>query len=147
MMNSEECKCSNKYTLCPVHGYEIKPIEYGKTTNGSYLHNCFFESRAGDPEKRVLSVESGKEKVALNGYAIIPLEEYYKLLPKDSPLHQGSDGYLSRIAAADIALHGDQACKEAKEKLHCAYPPEVYRNTTHDEIEWGNYQVLRFRGD
>ena len=48
-----------------------------KTADGSYIHNNLIIARKGDGKLFTLSGET--VSCRLNGYAIIPVEKYYKL--------------------------------------------------------------------
>lgn len=57
---------------------------YGKHENGSYMHNCYLIPREKDRHRRlVINSDNNGVTVRLNGYAIIPLEEYAKLTDFD----------------------------------------------------------------
>lgn len=75
-------------------------MEYKKAKDGSYFHNNIVVGRKGDPsEMRFYSKPGGESVVAfLNGYAIIPIEEYCRL--------KGSEYDGSMIAECDGQIHG-----------------------------------------
>jgi len=73
---------------------------YKKLKNGSYLHNCYIAKREDDPQELIVHEDGRQVFVSLNGYAIIPLEEYEKLTSKDSMETK------IRIKNADKQLHG-----------------------------------------
>lgn len=52
---------------------------YTKSIDGSYLHNCYVGRRGDDPSKHIFYSSDKTTTVCLNGYAIIPLEEYHAL--------------------------------------------------------------------
>jgi len=82
--------------------------KYEKLEDGSYLHNCFLVRRNNDPSN-ILFYQDGDNGVTarLNGYAIIPLEEYFEL--KDE-LGENANNYpdemLKNVEEADKQLHG-----------------------------------------
>ena len=53
---------------------------YRKQKNGTYLYNCILRRRKNDPASWLLKInrKKGEMLIALNGYAIIPLEDYMK---------------------------------------------------------------------
>ena len=55
-------------------------MSYGKTKNGSYVHNCLIERRENEKAAILFYVEDSEIGVYLNGYAVIPLEKYKELL-------------------------------------------------------------------
>ena len=59
--------------------------KYEKGKDGSYLHNCYMERREGDVSPWMFHCDgdTGSVIAALNGYAIIPMERYAKLVGKD----------------------------------------------------------------
>lgn len=71
--------------------------------NGSCLHNCIIIGRKEDLEKGVTLFDGSGPNVTcrLNGYAIIPVEEYYQL--KNEPVPPGTGG---RIAQKNIGIYG-----------------------------------------
>jgi hypothetical protein len=50
-----------------------------RSTNGSYFFNGYVELRENDPNPDILFIRGNDFFAKLNGYAVIPLEEYYKL--------------------------------------------------------------------
>jgi hypothetical protein len=63
---------------------EIDMVEYKKTNDGSYVHNCYIVRRDDDNGQYLFGQTDDKKITAfLNGYAIIPLEEYAQLTGKD----------------------------------------------------------------
>ena len=56
-------------------------MKYKKSENGSFIHNCLIARRKEEPEATLFEQlnKSGDMLASLNGYAIIPLEEYAKL--------------------------------------------------------------------
>lgn len=62
---------------------------YEKHENGSYMHNCHVVPRAEDRHRPIVcSSDDDGVTVMLNGYAIIPLEEYAKLADRDIDVDQ-----------------------------------------------------------
>ena len=63
---------------------ECKNMKHEKCEDGSYLGNCHLQRRENDPAPYLFN-QSGTEYISccLNGYAIIPLEEYQKLTGQD----------------------------------------------------------------
>ena len=73
-----------------------------KGKNGSYFHNNYIEISDYDGSQGTHLIDNGSTEdiiCRLNGYAIIPLKEYYKL--KDEPV---PDGDIERIAKMNIEL-------------------------------------------
>lgn len=56
-------------------------IKYGKNKDGSYVHNCIINRRENEKAPRLFSKNIEDEGIVtqLNGYAIIPIEEYFEL--------------------------------------------------------------------
>ncbi len=75
-------------------------MEYKKLNDGSYVCNCYI-GRREDESADALFKQNGDESIAafLNGYAIIPLEEYAALTGEDY-----SD-MLANAKEADRQLH------------------------------------------
>lgn len=57
----------------------LKNIRKIKARDGSYFHNNFAKMREGEAGT-VISADIDTVTCRLNGYAIIPIEEYYKLI-------------------------------------------------------------------
>ena len=78
--------------------------EYKKHKDGSYVHNCYIERRIDDMSKYMF-YQSNDEYISafLNGYAIIPLEKYYKLIDKEFP-----DQDKENIIEADKQLYKEE---------------------------------------
>uniref|UniRef100_A0A6M3LEU0 Uncharacterized protein n=1 Tax=viral metagenome TaxID=1070528 RepID=A0A6M3LEU0_9ZZZZ len=77
-------------------------MKYEAGKNGSYLHNCVIVRRENDPVE-MLFRNDDNITAFLNGYAIIPLEEYYKLAGK------GDFSYWKKlIEEADKYIHKDK---------------------------------------
>jgi len=76
-------------------------IKYEKLEDGSYLHNCLLDIREDDRNRSGIFHQEGDKSMSarLNGYAIIPMEEYCKL--KDIPFNNKAE-----ILEADRQLHG-----------------------------------------
>ncbi|MCG7948061.1 MAG: hypothetical protein JAZ07_17085 [Candidatus Thiodiazotropha endolucinida] len=73
---------------------------YEKCKDGSYVHNCFVVRREDD-KSPTLFYQNGNEHVSafLNGYAVIPLEEYERLTGEPTLIERQS------IKKADEELH------------------------------------------
>jgi len=56
-----------------------KPKSNKRSTNGSYFFNGYVELRESDPNPDILFIRGNEFFAKLNGYAVIPLEEYHKL--------------------------------------------------------------------
>lgn len=84
-----------------------EPIEYKKCEDGSYLYNCALVRRDSDPVDLLFHQDGDKSMTArLNGYAIIPLEEYVRLTgPAGFP---AAKEMLERVPEADRQLHGEE---------------------------------------
>jgi len=54
-------------------------MKYERESDGSYLHNCLLKWRPEQGKEAMFRIDNGSVKAYLNGYAIIPLEEYYEL--------------------------------------------------------------------
>ena len=81
---------------------------FEKMKDGSYLHNCHIVFRENDKAKYLFHKDSEDKSLTafLNGYAIIPLEEYYRL--KDERGDKGFDlieEALKNIKEADKQLN------------------------------------------
>ena len=63
--------------------------------NGSYFHNSYLHPRDGT-KGPIIDSSSGDVLCRLNGYAIIPIEEYYSLREEKIP-----EGTLENIAEMD----------------------------------------------
>jgi hypothetical protein len=57
------------------------PQELKDNKNKSYIYNCFVSPKEGETEL-LLQIFEDTAIVRLNGYAIIPMEEYNKLKNK-----------------------------------------------------------------
>jgi len=77
-------------------------MKYEKGLNDSYLHNCLIIRRAGDPAGVLFRRDKNGFTASLNGYAIVPIEEYTRLVELASP----SNETLKEIEEADKELHG-----------------------------------------
>ena len=75
-------------------------MEYMKATNGSYMHNCLVVRRESDPEMTIVNGSTDNVSVSLNGYAIIPIEDYFKLKG------EGSDLTMAKVKKVSRELHG-----------------------------------------
>jgi len=75
-------------------------MKHGKTENGSYVHNCLLILRKGSKVKRLFDLND-PIIVRLNGYAIIPMEEYIKLKPNET----FSDDFMQKIRDAEEDLN------------------------------------------
>jgi len=66
-------------------------MKYEKLKDGGFVHNCHLIPR-GDEKADYLFYQDGDKSITafLNGYAIIPLEDYFKLT-------SGSDMYNSLL--------------------------------------------------
>ena len=53
--------------------------KYGKTKDGSYVHNCLIVPRADNKNDFLFMQTDNTVSCCLNGYAIIPIEEYERL--------------------------------------------------------------------
>lgn len=75
-------------------------MKYKTMLDGSYLHNFFLRRRNDEPSPYLFRITENRVNLTafLNGYAIIPLEEYYKLI---------GEKYLNSkfIKQADKELH------------------------------------------
>ena len=60
-------------------------MEFQKMKDGSYVHNCYIAPRSGEKAFVLFGYEpvGGGITAFLNGYAVIPLEEYKKLKGED----------------------------------------------------------------
>ena len=74
-------------------------IQYKKGIDGSYLHNCVIKSRKNE-KVEVLFYQDKSISAFLNGYAIIPIKKYYKLIGKEC-----NKQLLKDIKEADNQLH------------------------------------------
>lgn len=74
--------------------------KYSKGKDGSYVHNCLVVRREDD-KVPTLFHQNGNEHVSafLNGYAVIPIEEYENLTGKPTFIESRS------IKKADEDLH------------------------------------------
>ena len=54
-------------------------MKYDKCKDGSFLHNCLIKSRGNDPAGYCFYLDGNTISVFLNGYAIIPIEDYYAM--------------------------------------------------------------------
>lgn len=82
-------------------------MSYNKSANGSYLHNCYVKRRDSDPAPSLFTSDDGTDIFcSLNGYAIIPMEEYAVLVGMDFAQKQAN------IKAADEELHEKQQVRE-----------------------------------
>lgn len=54
-------------------------MKYNKAKDGSFVHNCIIEKRHNDKARFLFSASDDTVTCSLNGYAIIPIEEYAKL--------------------------------------------------------------------
>ena len=82
-------------------------MKYNKGTDGSYLHNCCIIRRNGDPSN-VLFHSNKTISAFLNGYAIIPMEKYARLVEIAMP---------SDIRLKSVVFSKEQI-KEADRELH-----------------------------
>lgn len=81
-------------------------MKYEKLKDGSYIHNCFIKRRENE-KSSILFYQDGDESISafLNGYAVIPLDEYFRLTDE-----RGDDGnnwpdeMLKQIEEADYQL-------------------------------------------
>lgn len=74
---------------------------YKKTKDGSYIHNCVIAPRA-DRKEPLFWQSDETISCRLNGYAIIPIEEYERLTGK-------STGIVSKpLEDAEKQLHGEE---------------------------------------
>ena len=73
-------------------------MDFQKMKDGSFVHNCYIARRRGEKAPLLFRQESDGSKLIafLNGYAIIPLEEYKKLKGEDF------DGTLIEKADRDL---------------------------------------------
>ena len=83
-------------------------MKYKACKDGSYVCNCFVKRREDSPSEFMFNqtVGAGSITAHLNGYAIIPLEEYYELTDRELP-----SGELDRIKKADIQLNVEKVKK------------------------------------
>lgn len=77
-------------------------MKYGKAKDGSYVHNCYIEMRDGMKEKIPFHGTCDHVSAFLNGFAIIPIEDYAELTGKNFA------ETLEKIKQADIDLHSEQ---------------------------------------
>jgi len=79
--------------------------KYEKCSDGSYLHNCYISPREEDKEKALFS--QGRESITahLNGYAVIPMEEYARLTNRD--FSKDFRWQISAAKEADKQLSGE----------------------------------------
>jgi len=84
-------------------------MKYTKAKNGSYFYNNILILRENDRKSGrsiIHQDRGGSVRCMLNGYAIIPLEEYYQL--EDEHGEDGNnwpDEMLKNIEEADKQLH------------------------------------------
>lgn len=60
-------------------------MKYEKGKDGSHLHNCFVSRRNGDLSDQLFNQDDGTVTAFLNGYAVIPIEDYSQLVKMASP--------------------------------------------------------------
>ena len=72
-------------------------MKYNKCKDGGFVHNCLIVRREGDTSPHMFSQNSERCTPTLNGYAIIPMEDYAKLT--------GRAFDAKAIADADKDLH------------------------------------------
>ena len=81
---------------------------YKKLEDGSSVHNCIIKSRYYKDSKKAFALfsQDGDKTIRahLNGYAIVPVEEYLEVTGKDMT-------YLAKIKQAEIDL-GEVEVKE-----------------------------------
>jgi len=85
-------------------------MKYEKQKDGTYLHNCYVWRREDDSTTIFDNVGSRDDVIIarLNGYAIVPIEEYARLVEMASP----SDARLKPV------IFSMEDIKEADEQLH-----------------------------
>ena len=56
-----------------------------KTKDGSYIHNCFIKRRLDDVSGALFEIppDGSKMITKLDGYSIIPIEEYKRLIDEN----------------------------------------------------------------
>lgn len=99
--------------------------KYKKNKDGAYLCNYIIRRRENDPAKWLAkrNKKTGQISVGLNGYAIIPIDEYMKL------------GNRPEKSISKIMVE----VEKADEQLHCRYN---FSNTMK-----GFFKLLRNFGD
>ena len=71
-------------------------LKYKKCKDGSFVHNCFIKRRKDEPNALLFCQTDYSITVLLNGYAVVPLEEYLILT--------GNEFDSSNIKEADKQL-------------------------------------------
>ncbi len=71
-------------------------MKYGKSKDGGFIHNCVLVKRKTDKDKSLFCCSNERTTAHLNGYAIIPIEEYAQL--------KGETVDLDAVTAAEEAL-------------------------------------------
>jgi len=62
-----------------------KEFKYQKGVDGSHIHNCYVMRREGDLSRQIFRNDEGIITAFLNGYAIIPIGHYARLVELASP--------------------------------------------------------------
>jgi hypothetical protein len=58
---------------------------YEKTRDGSYVCNCFISKRSGEMSEQLFTLTEKSITATLNGYAIVPIEDYARLVELARP--------------------------------------------------------------
>jgi hypothetical protein len=68
----------------------------------SYVHNSFIKAKENDKEKYLFYGTSDGIYARLNGYAVVPIEEYFELIGEPVPQPfgglDGFGGFINNIA-------------------------------------------------
>jgi len=93
-------------------------MKYEKNQDGSYLHNCYVKLRNSDGVT-LFDNTNGSVKASLNGYAVIPIEDYFDLVQGVScqKLELSElPGNMEKIKEAHSQLHGPQKTEKVNMK-------------------------------
>jgi len=72
-------------------------MKYSKSKDGGFIHNCIVNRRKTDKAKAIFYCDKDKTIAFLNGYAIIPIEEYAEL--------KGGKADLTKVNNAENDLY------------------------------------------
>lgn len=74
-------------------------VEYKKLKDGSFILNCILRRRVNDNSDYLFRQSNESVSVFLNGYAIIPIEEYFELKG------EADDELLKQVEVASKQLY------------------------------------------
>lgn len=91
---------------------------FEKGPNGDYVHNCLIKARGGQCGALFRQNQDGTLTTRLNGYAVIPLEEYCELTGEPQE---------ERLAAIPVAAKelddGEHLCSTEGKCIFCGTSP------------------------